>query len=130
MRRVFVDARNLPADETLTAEVCVLGAGAAGISLALALGESNMRVMLVESGGFEPRDDTQSLYAGETEGDDYLPLDSVRLRYLGGTTNHWSGNCRPLDAVDFTARSWIPNSGWPIGLSEIQPYYDARREAL
>ena len=92
---MFVDARNLPTGQSLDAEICILGAGAAGISLALALRDQGKRVMLVESGGFEPEEATQALYEGLIEGDDYIALDNTRLRYLGGSTNHWAGNCRP-----------------------------------
>jgi len=72
---------------------------------------------------------TQELYAGTNGGVSYLPLEGSRLRYLGGSTNHWGGWCRPLDEIDFEPRSWIPNSGWPIKRTELAPYF-ARAQAL
>lgn len=48
---------------------------------------------------------------------------SARLRYFGGTTNHWNGLCRPLDEIDFQVREWVPNSGWPFDRSHLEPFY-------
>ena len=53
-----------------------------------------------------------------------LEVDPKRAWYLGGATNHWSGNCRPLDAADFEPRDWIRHSGWPISREELLPYYE------
>jgi choline dehydrogenase-like flavoprotein len=85
-------------------------------------------VILLESGGHRLEADTQALYQGETRGERYFPLDVARLRYLGGTTNHWTGWCRPLDPIDFQERSWIPLSGWPLSYSELASYYRAAQE--
>lgn len=126
---MFVDARNLPEGQTLDAEVCILGAGAAGISMALAFRDQGFRVTVIESGGFELEENTQALYEGVIEGHAYNALDQTRLRYFGGSTNHWAGHCRPLDAIDFEARPWMSNSGWPFQLPELVPYY-RKAEAL
>src|SRR5262249_20625803 len=48
---------------------------------------------------------------------------AARLRYFGGTTNHWAGFCRPFDDEDFHEREWIPHSGWPFTKRELEPYY-------
>ena len=53
----------------------------------------------------------------------------MRLRYLGGTSNHWDGNCRPLDPIDFEIRPNIPHSGWPLSRGDLVPYYK-RAEAV
>jgi choline dehydrogenase-like flavoprotein len=100
-----------------------------GITLALALAHTPLKLMLFESGGddFEPA--TQALYSGVTTGAPYLRLDASRMRYLGGSTNHWGGWCRPLDAIDFEARDWVAHSGWPFGLKTLEPYF-ARAQAL
>ena len=70
----------------------------------------------------------RSLYEGENVGRHYYDLDKCRLRYFGGTTNHWSGWCRPLSSVDFEAREWIPHSGWPISLDDVTPFYGRAQE--
>jgi choline dehydrogenase-like flavoprotein len=107
-------------------DLIIIGAGAAGISIAKKLINKPLQILLIESGDFEFNQETQDLYMGETEGNlpgsnDYLH--QSRLRYFGGTTNHWSGWCRPLDTIDFEERDWVPNSGWPISRSDLEPYY-------
>lgn len=126
---MFIDARDLPAGDVLEAEVCIIGAGAAGITIARELAGRNYRVLLLESGGFDFDGETQELYKGESVGTLDANLDGRRLRYFGGTTNHWEGHCRPLDALDFTVRPWVSPEGWPFTRSELVPFY-RRAEAL
>jgi choline dehydrogenase-like flavoprotein len=121
---MFVDARTVPDGFITEADVCVVGAGAAGITIARELRRQPLRVVVLESGWFMPEPVTQSLYAGEVQHRTYFPLDSARSRYFGGTTNEWAGECRPLDALDFERRDWIPDSGWPFGLSHVLPFYE------
>jgi choline dehydrogenase-like flavoprotein len=124
---VFIDARTLPGNQKLEADLCIVGAGPAGVVLAIALAGEGRRIALVESGGYEADAMTQALNEGESIGLSYRISES-RLRYLGGSGNHWAGNCRPLSARNFAERDWIPHSGWPFGLSELNPYYvKARR---
>ena len=125
---MLLDARQVAPGSTLTADVCIIGAGAAGITLARALAASGHTVVLLESGGFQPDDATQALYRGSSVG---LPLDPIghqgldgpRLRYFGGTTNHWAGYCRPFPELDFEPRSYVPRSGWPMARAALDPYY-------
>jgi choline dehydrogenase-like flavoprotein len=131
---MLIDARAFEGGETFDADVCVLGAGAAGITLARELAAPGRIIALMESGGFDYDEQTQSLYGGPTSESaprteaDYLK--SSRLRYLGGTTNHWEGWCRKFDAVDFEVRPWVPKSGWPITLEQLEPYYRRACEHL
>jgi choline dehydrogenase-like flavoprotein len=113
----------LPENQVIEAEVCIVGAGAAGITLAREFVPQEFRVCLLESGGLEFDQETQSLYKGENTGQSYFPLDATRLRYFGGTTNHWNGWSRPLDEIDFEARDWVPHSGWPFSKSHLDPFY-------
>ena len=112
----------------LRAQVCIVGGGAAGISLARQLGRAGRSVLLLEGGGLAYSQVSQSLYDGEAEGavldehENYMI--SSRQRYFGGSSNHWNGWCRPLDAVDFAERPWVPHSGWPIDRAVLDPYYD------
>ena len=98
---MLIDARTLTEDTTVTTDICIVGAGAAGITLAREFSGKSFRVCLLESGGLEFENETQSLYAGEIVGLPYIPLEIARLRYFGGTTNHWGGYCQPLDESDF-----------------------------
>ncbi len=117
------DFREMANDAIVEADLCIIGAGAAGISMAKYLISSKLQVCLVESGGFEFDAATQSLYKGKNIGLKYFPLDSARLRYFGGTTNHWAGWCAPLSDIDFKQRDWVPYSGWPLTKKELEPYY-------
>ncbi len=125
----MIDARTIPAGTVIAPDIAVIGGGPAGISLALALADSRLNVVLLESGGLHFDPTIQKMYRGAQEGVSYVALDGGRLRYLGGSTNHWGGWCRPLDSIDFEARDWFAHSGWPFTLSEIQPYF-ARAQAL
>ena len=130
---MLIDARTVPRNTSIETEVCIVGAGAAGITLARDFIGQPFRVCLLESGGPEFDEDTQSLYKGRTIGVPYYPfnppeglhddLSAARLRYFGGTTNHWGGYCRPFDEMDFETRDWIPHSGWPFNKSQLVPFY-------
>ncbi|MGA2862452.1 MAG: GMC family oxidoreductase, partial [Steroidobacteraceae bacterium] len=112
---MFVDARTLPPNFVIDVDICIVGAGAAGITLARNLSAGNRSIALLESGNFDFDADTQKLYAGEVVGQAHTPLERDRLRYLGGTTNHWEGSCRPFDALDL--------ADWPFGVHELAPFY-------
>lgn len=105
-----------------TYDVCISGAGVAGIVLAVHLADSGRRVLLLEGGGLEYSDESQDLYKGDIVGREYFNLDATRLRFLGGTSNHWGGRCRPLDSSDFLDRPAISGIGWPIGRTDLDPY--------
>jgi choline dehydrogenase-like flavoprotein len=126
----FLDARALPKDTVLTPDLAIVGGGPAGISLTLALADSGLNILLLESGGMKFDEPTQTLYQGRETGVAYTPLDAGRLRYLGGSTNHWGGWCRPLDAIDFESRDWVPHSGWPFARNEIEPYFARAQELV
>ncbi len=125
----FVDARTLPAGTVLTPDIAIVGGGPAGISLALALASTRLDILLLESGSANLDPAVQELYSGSQSGDDYAALDAGRLRTLGGGTNHWGGWSRPLDAIDFEKRDWVPFSGWPFPRSALDSYYP-RAQAL
>jgi choline dehydrogenase-like flavoprotein len=106
-------------------DVCIIGAGAAGISLALELDQSGLRVLLVESGSQAFDAETQSLYRGRVVSPIlHSPTDRYRRRTFGGTTTIWGGRCVPYDPVDFERRP-LPLSGWPIDYTELARHYPA-----
>lgn len=120
---MFVDARELPDGETLEADVAIVGAGPAGIVMARRLAPTRMRVCLLESGGLDFDRVTQALAEGAVVGRAYFDLDAARLRWFGGTSNHWTGWCRPLDPIDFEARPGLPLTSWPITYADLADYY-------
>jgi choline dehydrogenase-like flavoprotein len=127
---MFVDARRLDDGSSIEAEVCIIGGGVAGITLALEFGKRGIRTCLLESGGFRPDRATRDLYRGENIGLPYRFADGSRSRFLGGSSYCWGGECRPLDELDFARRDWVPYSGWPFAKSELQPYYDRSQDVL
>ncbi len=126
---MFIDARSLPPGETVDTDVCIVGSGPAGITLAREFAGRPFRTCLVESGGLDFDDKTQSLYKGKNIGLNYYPLEGARLRYFGGTSGAWAGRCRPLEPFDFETREWVPYSGWPLKRSDLDPFY-ARSQSV
>ncbi len=127
---MHIDARELDNNSVIQGDICIVGAGAAGISMALDWEDSPYKVILLEGGGFEYEDQVQELYSGKTTGQKYFPLKSARLHYFGGTTGHWAGMCAPFEPLDFKKRDWIPHSGWPINKSDLDPYYAKANQVL
>ncbi len=124
------DARTLENNSEIVGDICIIGAGAAGISMALDWKDTSYKVILLEGGGFAYDEKVQELYAGKTTGQKYFPLKSARLHYFGGTTGHWAGMCSPFDPIDFKERNWVPNSGWPISRNDLEPYYAKANKVL
>jgi choline dehydrogenase-like flavoprotein len=112
---MIIDAKKLPPNFTVEAEVCIVGAGAAGITLARDLAGSNRKVVLLEGGDLTYTAESQHLYAGEVIGHSSIPLDADRLRFFGGTTNHWAGSCMPFWPSEFES--------WPFGRETLEPCY-------
>lgn len=119
----FVDARTVPSGTVVKADLAIIGGGPAGIAIAMALAATRLKIVLLESGGLEFDAKTQSLYEGAKSGPPFPPLDASRLRFLGGSSNHWGGWCRPFDEVDFEAREALPHSGWPIAKADLDRYF-------
>ena len=121
---MLLDARRLDPRADVEADICIVGAGAAGITIARQFIDCPLRVVVLEGGGIQPDRQSQAIYQGATTGQPYYALDDCRVRYLGGTTNTWGGWCRPLDAIDFTERDWLPHSGWPFSRGALLSYYE------
>ncbi|MEO9050320.1 MAG: hypothetical protein ABI280_00905, partial [Ginsengibacter sp.] len=120
---MYIDARTLENGTLIEGDICIVGAGAAGISMALEWINTPHKVILLEGGGFQPDEKVQELYDGKETGQPYYPLKAMRLHYFGGTTGHWGGFCSPLEHIDFIKRDWMPNSGWPIKRDDLDPFY-------
>ncbi len=126
---MIVDADTIPAGTCLRADVCVVGAGAAGIPLVLALAGQGLSVILLESGRNGEHAPTQALYAGEVADERmHSPPDKYRQRRMGGSTTIWGGRCMPFDPIDFETRGQVPHSGWPISYEDLRPFYPLANE--
>ncbi len=127
---MLIDARKIPSDKVISCDICIIGSGPVGLSLASELASSPYKVVILESGGEMPLPEQQLLNEGnvELQGpfnfkqkiDGYLT--QGRVRSIGGTGNAWGGYCAPFDEFDFKKRSWIPGSGWPITKEELIPF--------
>ena len=128
---MLIDGRLLAPDTVLRADLCIVGAGAAGITMARELRGSGLQVLVLESGAeLEPDTADQELSEGTVVGRPYQPLAATRVRVLGGTTHHWNGLCHPLEGVDFEERPGIAHTGWPFGLDHLQPFLDRAAEVV
>jgi choline dehydrogenase-like flavoprotein len=101
--------------------VCVIGAGAGGISLAVALSRSGQRVLLLDGGDWAESADVADAYQG-LAAKPHPSADEYRRQRFGGTTHLWGGRCVPYDPLDFVARTHVPHSGWPIAHDELERY--------
>ena len=102
--------------------VVIVGSGPAGTTIALKLGAAGIPVVVFEAGSDEWTEESQDFYRGAVLGDPYFDLDISRLRFLGGSSNHWAGWCRVMDAHDFVPKAWVPDTGWPITRADIDPF--------
>jgi choline dehydrogenase-like flavoprotein len=121
--RMIIDLDERDAGEVIESDLCIAGSGAAGLSIALQfIDQGRHDVVVLEAGDRDYTEASQEIYQGRNLGLEYFDLDVTRLRYFGGSTNHWFGWCRPLDPLDFQVRPWVPHSGWPIGPEDIAPF--------
>ena len=127
---MHIDGRKIENNTVIEGDICIVGAGVAGISMALQFIDSPYKVILLEGGGFEYDEKVQELYEGNLTGRPYFPLMSSRLHYFGGTSGHWGGMCSTFDDIDFTVRDWVEHSGWPIKKEDIAAYYPRSQNIL
>jgi choline dehydrogenase-like flavoprotein len=121
---MLIDARQIPENEIIECDICIVGSGAAGITFAHELLLSGINAVLLESGGMEVDTKTQDLDKGEVVNSNvHDPLELYRRRTFGGTTVAWTGRCVPYDEIDFTQRTFVPYSGWPFSKGALDPYY-------
>lgn len=129
---MFFDARKLSPDAVIEADICIVGAGPAGISLAREFNGRRYNVVLLESGGLNLDESLQSLgQAGEKHFAETGPL--WNKRQFGGNASDWnvrtdfsrhSVRLTRLSEIDFERRDWIENSGWPVTLADLEPHYE------
>ncbi len=117
------DFRSTACADFFEADLCIVGGGPAGLTLARELAGARWRVCLIESGGERSEADSQALNAGISVGPHELDPQRSRLRVLGGATRIWGGGCIPMSSLEMARREWVPDSGWPIGWEELASYY-------
>ena len=120
---MILDGRKLKANAKLDYDICIVGSGPAGITLALELADSKKRICVLEAGGHKAsKSEINEFLSGENVGLPYK-LEASRSRQFGGTSDQWQGYLAIMDALDFKENKKIPLSGWPISHDELLPYY-------
>ena len=140
--------RNLPSGHQFHTDVAIIGGGVAGLVIARELAGTSIRVMVVDSGGFETDEALDRLnrvenvscddmalkpargYCGQLTWLNDVPAFELRHRGIGGSTQTWVGKCAAFDEIDLEKRSWVPGSGWPIAYGELGPYLNRAAEVL
>ncbi len=101
------------------ADICVIGSGAAGFTIAREFFHDAHSVLILEGGGKAPDAAIDDLYRSEIAGLPHKGIHTGRARVLGGTTTLWAGQTLPLEPLDFEYRPWVPDSGWPIRRADL-----------
>lgn len=119
----FAGSDALP--DFLRCDICIVGTGPAGATIARELSNTSLRVTILESGGTERQEEADALNEIESVGwprvmDQWV----VRNRIVGGSSYTWGGRSAPFDEIDLEYRDWIPYSGWPFKIGDVIPYYD------
>jgi choline dehydrogenase-like flavoprotein len=125
----FAGGEALP--ENLLCDVCIIGTGPAGMTIARELSDTPLRVTVLESGGADRDERVDALDLIESVGwprveNQWL----VRNRMVGGSSNTWTGRCAPFDAIDMQSRDWVRDSGWPFEIEDMTPYVDRSAKYL
>ncbi|AYG63609.1 FAD-dependent oxidoreductase [Rhizobium jaguaris] len=112
-------------------DVCVVGAGPVGIAVALELSRRGMRALLIEAGPKQSKRPERNETGFDIGEDLHHAADQVTSATgLGGTSERWGGQCVELDDIDFEARDYVTDSGWPISHDKISPFYQRARALL
>lgn len=126
---LITDFRRGDAPTTFETDVCIIGSGAAGLSLAAHLA-GNLRVLILEAGDQGLLRGPDDWLEGEASDFAFGGFQGGRARAFGGATRRWAGQLLRLDAIDFEKRDWVPRSGWPITLRDLEPFYDRAERFL
>jgi choline dehydrogenase-like flavoprotein len=121
---VIQSGKEIAENQLIQSQVCIIGAGAAGVTLTLELARKGIGVVLLEAGGLDTKAfPDQDLEGNIVDAHYHAPLPECRSRQLGGTTALWAGRCMPMDPIDFARRDYVQNSGWPIQFEELAGFY-------
>jgi choline dehydrogenase-like flavoprotein len=127
---MVIDISEINSNETRHADVCLIGAGAAGITIAREFVGTGHSVVVLEGGGEIVEPDSQEPYRSEVVGLAHGGVHAGRARAIGGTTTLWAGQALPLIDIDFRKRDWVPYSGWPIGRDTLSPFYRRAEQVM
>jgi len=120
---MLIDFREHADGSEIACDVCVIGSGAAGITLAVELDRSGLNVVVLAGGPARREAEADDLYVSRVVGLEHKGIHEGRARVHGGTTTLWAGQALTLDPIDFERRDWVPHSGWPFRREAIDAYY-------
>ena len=120
---MILDIRECQPGSTLQGDVCIIGSGAAGITLAREFLSTQHSILVLEGGGGIFEEPSQDPYRSSVTGLPHGGIHAGRVRVLGGSTTLWAGQALRLFGIDFAERDWVPYSGWPIDRTTLDPYY-------
>ncbi len=99
---MWIDARQMDDGTELNTDVLVIGGGAGGLALSMALEDAGIDVLLAEAGDDTTRNGP--FCEGFSQAGAH-PFDiSGRRRAIGGGLTEWGGNCALAQAEDFQPR--------------------------
>lgn len=127
---MLIDASTIPGGTVLDCDLCIVGSGPAGLTIAHKLRDQGISIILLDSGFADFDERAQALNNGRNVAMEYLDLEACRLRMFGGSSNHWEGSCNSFDAIDFQDRPWVKHGGWPITKGDLETYYDGAHRYL
>ncbi|MEM8677344.1 MAG: FAD-dependent oxidoreductase [Cyanobacteria bacterium P01_G01_bin.67] len=121
---MLINAETIEDESLITSDIAVVGAGPAGIVLALELAKTGFNIALLESGRLDFDQASQDLGdASYVNRQFHAPMAECTRRQIGGTSTIWGGRCVPYDPVDFAQRNYIPDSDWPVTYEELEVYF-------
>ena len=127
---MIADIHEFAKGSVLQADVCVIGSGAAGITLAREFLGTKHTVIVLEAGGQRREEASQDPYRSFVTGLPHGGIHIGRVRTLGGSTTLWAGQALPLFDIDFARRDWVPYSGWPVTKATLDPFYRRADEVM
>lgn len=124
-------ADKLASGTILQADLCIVGAGAAGLAMAVALAATRMRVIVLEAGGLKTDPWSDGLSRGTLAPEcHHPPVHAYRRRRVGGSLSVWGGRCAPFTAQELAPRPWLGVTGWPLTEADLVPWWRAAHVLL
>ena len=120
---MLLDLNEIDQELSLEGEICIVGGGAVGLTMAARLARAGQRVVVLEGGGASLERRSQDLHRGASVGHPLQNVNVGRYRVLGGSTVFWGGQVVPVDAHTLQKRPWIAECSWPIDTDTLSPYF-------
>jgi choline dehydrogenase-like flavoprotein len=130
---VLTDGRSVPADTVFVSDLCIIGAGPAGLAITQELIGSGLKILLIERGDVTYPPAAELVSVPDVRSPHFLFRPGTLRHQFGGMTSTWKkvlldgargARYLPMDPIDFERRYWVPYSGWPVTFDEMAPYYD------